>query len=141
MKYAKITNGIIEQVQPNYEEANGCIHKVPDDIVCGQIQDGQGWKNPDKPPAEIELERIAGIKAKANKVIISKYTDIHQRNMLARFNELLEIRIDGGILTTEQQAEYDALKAVWQWIKDVRATSNLAEAEGTSVDSITWPSL
>jgi hypothetical protein len=44
MKYAKITNGIVEQIQPNQED--GFI-EVSDDVICGQVDNGDGsFSNP-----------------------------------------------------------------------------------------------
>ena len=39
MKYAKIVDGVVVQIQPNDEE--GFI-EVPDDVVCGQTMQEDG---------------------------------------------------------------------------------------------------
>lgn len=94
---------------------------------------------PIQTPEESEADRIQAIKSKAGSVITGRYPEWVQRNMLARFNELVEIKVDGGVFTTAEQTEYDALKAAWQWVKDVRTTSNDAETAGTALSDIVWP--
>ena len=70
MKYAKITAGKIEQIQPNYEEANGCVHEVPGDAAYGQIEDGQGgWKNPPADLASIKERLLIQLMQKIDREI------------------------------------------------------------------------
>jgi len=58
-------------------------------------------------------------------------------NMLARMLELRDIK-DGRALTTEEQAEYDGMKAVWTGVKNIRATAKAAKTNNTPVDQIAW---
>ena len=51
MKYAKIENGVVTQV--NLRETEGFI-EVSDNVVCGQIQDGNSFINPPADPAQAE---------------------------------------------------------------------------------------
>lgn len=78
-------------------------------------------------------ENVTAIKTKAGELIVARVGDsTKQRNLLARKSELQDKRISGEILTPEEQAE-------WDWIKAVRATSNAAEVAGTPVDQVVWP--
>lgn len=43
MKYAKIQDGIVVQVQPHAQDG---FEKVPDNVVCGQIKKGKKFENP-----------------------------------------------------------------------------------------------
>lgn len=57
MKYALIIGNVVVQTQP-YEQAD--FIEVPDDVVCGQIWDGNGFVNPPPPPKswdEIRAQR------------------------------------------------------------------------------------
>lgn len=53
MKYAKIENDVIIQIQPNLEKG---FVEVPDDAVCGQIKQGNSFANPNPyVPSPIEV--------------------------------------------------------------------------------------
>lgn len=66
---------------------------------------------------EIEDERIALIKSKANELIVSKYSIIWQLN---------HPRLDETYIN-----QYD-------WIDNVRNISNEAESNGTALEDIDW---
>jgi hypothetical protein len=87
---------------------------------------------------QLEEQRIAGIKSKAAQVINNKYSDVKQRNMLARFTELQGMKIDNIALSDDEVAEYAALKSAWNWIKSIRIKSNEAETNSTLVKDIDW---
>lgn len=61
------------------------------------------------------------IRNHANKVIVSRYPEWQQRNMLARMMELNVILFD---LSPDEVLEAQAIKAAWAWIKTVREYSN-----------------
>lgn len=69
------------------------------------------------------------VRLEARRRILGRYADWKQANMLARVSELQEKRLGGESLTTEEAAERDALQAAWDWIKSVRAASNVMEAD------------
>lgn len=83
------------------------------------------------------------VKAEAGRRINLRYPLWRQSNMNMRANELQEVRIAGGTLTPEEQAEADALKAAATWIKSVRDTSDALEAMSPVpvdyADNAYWP--
>lgn len=89
--------------------------------------------------ADLEEKRITDIKSKAGSIITDQFPEWKQRNMLAKYNELLEVLIVGGSHSSEESAEFISLKSVWEWIKSVRQTSDDAEANGTLLKDIEWP--
>ena len=56
MKYIKLVNGVVVQVQPNEQE--GFI-KCDDYVVCGMIQQGDEFVIKPKPQTEIDAELLA----------------------------------------------------------------------------------
>lgn len=90
------------------------------------------WRDQRPQPDQQELQdavhpglvarAVAEIKALAGSIIEARYPEWRQRNMLAQMQELL---VDG--ITTGP--EVDAYRALWGWIKAVRAHSNELEAE------------
>ncbi len=62
----------------------------------------------------------------AGSMISARYPTYKQMNMLARQAELADIRLRMG-LTAPEATEFQALEAVWNWIKSVRTTSNVHE--------------
>lgn len=57
MRYAKIIAGVVVQIQPNDE--SGFV-EVPDNVICGMIQDGANFINPQSAlpssPAEMKMK-------------------------------------------------------------------------------------
>lgn len=90
------------------------------------------------PQTEV-VHNIAAIKAKANEIILARFPEYKQRNYLKREIELQNKLITGGTLTPEEQVELNFISAEWAWVKAIRETSNAAEAAGTLVDEIVWP--
>ena len=71
MKHAKITDGIVEQVQPN---KRADFIECPDNVVCGMLFDGVVFTNPIPPTPtadEINAPILAKIKAKEGAAIRS----------------------------------------------------------------------
>lgn len=56
----------------------------------------------------------------ADRKILAIASEKQQRNYIARVSELVEIKADGGTLTTGEQTELDTLKALWTSIKSIR---------------------
>jgi len=60
MKYAKLENGIVTQI--NVRETEGFV-EVPDSVMCGQIKEGDLFVNP--PASQQQIERKAAYDAAA----------------------------------------------------------------------------
>lgn len=101
---------------------------------------GGEWVEGD-PDAETKRQAVLSgqIKAKARLVILSKVPDWKQSNLLARKAELQDVLLSGDTLTADQQVEWDYMLNEWNWIKAVREASNQAEADGTPIADIVWP--
>ena len=66
MKYAKIVNNIVEQIQPNSEA--GFI-EVADDIVCGMLDNGDGtFSIIPKTQTELDAERVIEIDTRLDEI-------------------------------------------------------------------------
>lgn len=80
------------------------------------------------------------IKNKAEQVILARFPDWKQRNMLAAAQQLGS----GDALTSEEASARETFSAAWSWINAVRARSDELEAQvdlGCAVDMETgWPS-
>lgn len=87
---------------------------------------------------------VADIKAEAGRRINSAYPEWKQRNITARGTELVRIRLDRA-WTAEEQTEADAVQAVWDWVKSVRAASDAIEVDASTLTLSTmradprWP--
>lgn len=85
-----------------------------------------GWAR--EPPAKADLDaQIQAIKQACADDILAKVPDWKQRNMTARAVELLEAKAAGAKWSPEEQAEADAIRAAWRWIKERRARSDVEE--------------
>ena len=78
---------------------------------------------------------VRAVKAEAQRriIVVTGATDmtgclVKQMNAQMRAAELINIKTEGGALTAEQQVESDALKALADAIKYIRARSNDIEA-------------
>jgi len=80
------------------------------------------------------ITRIHEIKRKASDAIVKIAPEWKQRNMIARGLELTNKIATGAALTSAEQAESDAIKAIWVQIEGIRAASNQAETNGIPVD-------
>lgn len=76
--------------------------------------------------------KIDFIKNEAGRIIVSKYPEWKQRNLSARFIELL----DKGDLSEDEQKEKDAIYSVWDWVKNIRSQSDNMEAEVEAMNNI-----
>lgn len=75
---------------------------------------------------EVKFEKIRNIKHIASITILGSFSDVKQRNLLARTTELLLKKIN----TTITQPELDELtmiESIWTWIKGIRSDSNAVE--------------
>lgn len=86
----------------------------------------------------IEERRVTAIKMAAGKHIEAHVPDWKQRNLTARSVELVNVSKDRPY-TPQEQGEVDAINVVWAWVKQVRATSDAAENEGTLPHAVIWP--
>jgi hypothetical protein len=88
-------------------------------------------------------EQKAAVKGEARARILARFPEWKQANMTARGVELQDIWRLGGSWTEQEQAEADALNAVWAWIKSVRAASDAIEVESPIPHDFTsdqyWP--
>lgn len=71
---------------------------------------------------------VAAVKQEAGRRINAAWPEWKQRNITARGTELVRIRLDRA-WTAEEQTEADAVQAVWDWVKSVRAASDAIEAD------------
>lgn len=117
MKYAKIENNIVVQVQPDKQE--GFI-EVDDSVICGMIKSGEIYIIPRKTDKEAEEQRILAIKQKAQSVILEKYP--------------LEKQSSAN-LGLYGQEYLDNMKA---YILNIITISNKAESNGTLLEDINW---
>ena len=85
--------------------------------IDGTITEHEDASVIERPVEEIEVERIALIKAKANELIISKYSIIWQLN---------HPRLDSNY------------SLPYAWIDRIRQISNEAEVNGTRLEDIIW---
>lgn len=84
--------------------------------------------------AQVRADQIARVKAEAQRRIIAltgasdlQSGLITQMNALMLANELNDKRISGGDLSPEEEAEADALRALADGIKAIRARSDVIE--------------
>jgi hypothetical protein len=72
-------------------------------------------------------QQLQAVKDEARRRILARYPDWRQANMTARGVELVHAKTRKE-WTPEEQAEADALQAAWDWVKAVRAASDVIEA-------------
>ena len=94
--------------------------------------------DPEFSTAELEAQRIAAIKAEAQRRIYAIAPDWKQANATARGLELSDKK-HSGTLTAAEQTEESEIRAMWDAIKAIRAASNDAEQAETAVADIVWP--
>ena len=68
------------------------------------------------------------VKAEAQRRIYARFPQWRQANLVARGVELQDVWRTVGSWTAGEQAEADALKAAWSWIRETRAASDALEA-------------
>lgn len=125
MKYAKIENNIVIQIQPNPED--GFI-EVDDDVVCGMIQKEDGsFVNPvfEKTPEEIENERISEINSMTEKIITKPYPIYKQLNIRGQLSPYI----------------MDDLEIMNMFIDTARFIGKDAKSNGTKPEDINWAGL
>lgn len=88
-------------------------------------------------------QMIAEVKAEAQRRIYAIVPAWKQANLTARTAELLRIRLDAGSWTAQETAEINAINAIWDKAKALRAYSDTLEASilaGGSPDIMaSWP--
>lgn len=86
----------------------------------------EGWTR--EPPTQEEIDgQLQQIKVQCRADILAKFPEWKQANMTARALELLEMQTAGSKWSPAEQAEADAIRAAWQWIKERRAQSDADE--------------
>lgn len=85
---------------------------------------------------EAAANRVPEIKAAAGDLIVARYAEWKQRNMIARMVELNT----KATPTVDEEAEMAAIQVVWDWVKAVRAESDRLEADiNLTVEDASWP--
>ncbi|WP_306143023.1 hypothetical protein [Roseibium sp. MMSF_3412] len=72
--------------------------------------------------------KAADVKAEASRLILAIAPDWKQRNYIARATELVRKVQTDGSLTTDEQNEETAMKALWAKVNAMRAKSDELEA-------------
>lgn len=72
--------------------------------------------------AATQAAKRSAIKAAARQVILNRYPEWRQANLTARAVELVSLGETSG-------SEWQQMQRIWAWIKDVRARSDLLEAD------------
>ena len=119
-------------------EANLPMHGYRHDLTLGEAVPVDEPEPSVSIPPLTEEQRVEQIKRLANQAILQVAPEWKQRNMLARSVELADKKA-GGPLTPDEIAEENAMQAVWSQIKEIRRTSDLAEAAGTAPTDVVWP--
>lgn len=115
-------------------ESKDCKVACPEWVDCGCILEAGNWTNP-----QAELKRITAIKTEAGNIILARYPQWKQTNMIARSIELDRIKSE-RVLSVGEQAEYDSYEAAWDWVKRVRSESDRLEGiPGATEDDGDWP--
>ena len=87
--------------------------------------------------------QLAAVKTECGRRIFATLPAWKQTNFLARATELTDKRAGGASLDAGEQAEWDAMQALWNWVKATRAASNAIEAADPSPLDFTkdelWP--
>ena len=104
---------------------------------CEVRDDGRGpyiaaWRRPEPRPTDAEIAAAAlpaaqaakrlAIKQAARQIILARYPEWRQANLTARAVELVSLNETSG-------PEWQQMQSIWAWIKDVRARSDLLEAD------------
>lgn len=98
---------------------------------------------PEKELAALKAEKVQSIKGEAQSRIYDVALGYQQMNMIARAAELNASRHERK-LTVSESAEWAAIDAKWQKIKQIRQASNNAEATVSAaitieeVNAVTW---
>ena len=72
--------------------------------------------------AATQAAKRAAIKQAARQIILARYPEWRQANLTARAVELVSLGETSG-------PEWQQMQSIWAWIKDVRARSDLLEAD------------
>lgn len=94
----------------------------------GQIVDGVvTYTRTPRPIEPLKNDMRSGIKIAARALILARYPDWKQANMTARAVELTLKRAGGEQWSDAEATEAAGLQAAWDWIKAVRAHSDVLE--------------
>lgn len=104
------------------EAAGITLYATPEGEVCSDPQVAQDIIDAFDLNAHLADVLVPKIKAKARDVILSRLPEWKQANMTARAVELVGAGQASG-------AEWDAMQALWAWVKAVREHSDALEAQ------------
>lgn len=77
---------------------------------------------------DFDAPQADDVKAEARRRILARFPEWKQANMTARGVELTLVLASGGQWSQQEQAEAAALQEACDWIKQVRAASDVLEA-------------
>lgn len=80
----------------------------------------------------VDNRRKLKLKIKADAILASEDGVQKQINLLARYVSLLEIKVDGGTLTSAQENQMTAIKTRFARIRQIIAALEAAENDGTT---------
>ncbi|WP_024296636.1 hypothetical protein [Methylomicrobium lacus] len=86
-----------------------------------------------RPLETLRAQATARINARAEEIIKARLPQWKQANLTARAVELNHRAV--GLWTQAETAEWGAIQAEWEWVKSVRAASNVATDAVASADS------
>jgi len=75
---------------------------------------------------KLEDERVAALKTHAGNVILARFPDWKQRNMIAHSLKLDRIART-RTLDIDEQSAYDSYEAAWAWVEKIRLESDRLE--------------
>lgn len=117
----KMLRPFIEVAQPDHEPtleaATVAIEITPEQVT-------QVWTVQRR---SLEVQHAA-VKTECGRRIYTPFPQWKQANLTARATELVNLRVVNGALTPEETAEFALLQSIWDWIKSVRAASDVLEA-------------
>ena len=115
----------VDQVQPDINPVIQNQEGPFYDIGPERVQ--MFWTVTDKPLPEVKTYLVKQLRSKAGDLILSKYPEYTQRNLIAKgltlTNKKITTPLDEGEQTLEAQ-----LFATWEWVDSVRGTCNDNEA-------------
>lgn len=88
--------------------------------------------------AELEVQRKADVTVKATSVIEALYSPLKQRKLMSIAIALQDKQLQGGTLTTKEEALIQNTRDANTWITSIRTIENTAIADGTLLDDILW---
>ncbi len=104
------------------------------DLVEAVVQRRAAFVPPARTGQDLADALCREAKIEAGRRIITLAPEWKQRNATARGVELTDKKASGGTLTADEQAEVDAMKALWVAISAIRAASDDLETTIAGMD-------